>query len=190
MQGQQPSAATNQEHALYHASLMIHATAEHITLPHVPLPHAWVFCCAGITSATLCVSATSSEDADDYRTHPLVSLAKNSPSFSELQLLLSGRSGFDAVEEVMSELHTLPALKTLRLRFIVSQTPKKGMWPLFFSEAMDAGELHCMVVEGSSMPALAVEVSSSNRPPQFAHLQGSIWSASICRTDPAAGAVL
>jgi hypothetical protein len=117
---------------------------------------------AGITRATLCVSAPGgSPDNPHARLPALTGLTQHSPALRELQLLISGRSAYEAVTEVMGGVQHLAGLQELALHFVVSSTPKKGMWPMFFSDTMQLGKLRRLVVQGSSMPGLAVSVSAS-----------------------------
>jgi hypothetical protein len=120
-------------------------------------------CPAGITSATLCVSTPGgSPDNPHARLPALTGLSHHSPALRELQLLISGRSAYEAVTEAMGGVQQLDCLQELTLHFVVSTTPKKGMWPMFFSDNMQLGKLRRLVVQGSSMPSLAVSVSGSS----------------------------
>jgi hypothetical protein len=118
---------------------------------------------AGITRATLCVNTPGGKPDNPHARLPaLTGLSKYSPALRELQLLLSGRSAYEAVTEAMGGIQQLAGLQALTLQFVVSATPKKGMWPMFFSDNMQLGKLRRLVVEGSSMPPLAVSVSGSS----------------------------
>ncbi|WIA15982.1 hypothetical protein OEZ85_012722 [Tetradesmus obliquus] len=111
----------------------------------------------GITHATLCVNAPGGKPDNPHARLPaLTGLSKHSPALRKLQLLLSGRSAYEAVTEAMGGLQQLAGLQELSLQFVVSQTPKKGMWPMFFADNMQLGGLRRLAVEGSSMPPLAV----------------------------------
>lgn len=101
-------------------------------------------------------------DNPHARLPALTGLSKHSPALRKLQLLLSGRSAYEAVTEAMGGLQQLAGLQELSLQFVVSQTPKKGMWPMFFADNMQLGSLRRLAVEGSSMPPLAVSVSGSS----------------------------
>ncbi|KAF6266026.1 hypothetical protein COO60DRAFT_639825 [Scenedesmus sp. NREL 46B-D3] len=111
----------------------------------------------GVTRATLCVCTPGgSPDKPHARLPALTGLAQHSPALRELQLLISGRSAYEAVTEVMGGLQQLASLQAATLRFVVSPTPKKGMWPMFFADNMQLGKLRQLRLEGSSMPPLAV----------------------------------
>jgi hypothetical protein len=121
-----------------------------------------IICHAGITSATLYVcSPGGSPDNPHARLPALTGLTHHSPALRELQLLISGRSAYEAVTEAMGGVQQLDSLQELTLQFVVSSTPKKGMWPMFFSDNMQLGKLRRLVVQGSSMPGLAVSVSAA-----------------------------
>jgi hypothetical protein len=121
-----------------------------------------IICPVGITSATLCVcSPGGSPDNPHARLPALTGLTHHSPALRELQLMISGRSAYEAVTEAMGDVQQLDSLQELTLQFVVSSTPKKGMWPMFFSDNMQLGQLRRLVVQGSSMPGLAVSVSGS-----------------------------
>jgi hypothetical protein len=126
-------------------------------------PKANALCCpAGITCATLSVCIPGgNQDTPHARPPALNGLTKHSPALRELRLLLSGRSAYTAVTEAMGDLEKFGSLQELTLQFVVSSTPKKGMWPMFFSDNIAVGKLRQLAVEGTSMPPLAVTVSGS-----------------------------
>eukprot|EP00775_Hariotina_reticulata_P004481 gene4481-4735_t len=118
----------------------------------------------GITSVKLVLSKANSGHNENGILHPL---ATHSPNIQELQVLLSGRSSYTLVEGVVSKINMLPKLQRLKLTFLVSPTPKRGPWPLFFSDNMNIGRLGSLVLEGSAMPAIALTPAAGSQLPLF-----------------------
>jgi hypothetical protein len=87
----------------------------------------------------------------------LVGLACDSP-LSALRLVLSSRSSYAAVQGLIAGLHTLRQLHALTLQFVVSPTPRKGTWPMFFADALMPGRLTSLAIEAPSMPLAALHV--------------------------------
>jgi len=113
----------------------------------------WLLC-SGITRATLIVGGPP-------RSKPakaIDSLAKHS-SVSHLQLLLNSRSAYTHTVDTLREAASLPQLKQLHLRFVMSKTPKKGSWPIFFADALTAPQpADALIVEAPSVPEIALIV--------------------------------
>jgi hypothetical protein len=112
----------------------------------------------GITSAALMVGSNGDLHGP-WPQETLDALAEHT-SVSELQLLLNSRSDYDYTNDTFSYLNVLTKLKHLHLRFLVSQTPKKGTWPVLFADDMSAEQLESLTVESSTMPPLALSVST------------------------------
>lgn len=78
---------------------------------------------------------------------------------SHLQLLLNSRSGYTHTVDALKEATSLPQLKQLHLRFLMSKTPKKGSWPMFFVDALSAPQpADTLIVEAPSVPEIALIV--------------------------------
>lgn len=99
-------------------------------------------------------------------------------SVSELQLLLNSRSDYNYTYDTFSGLYVLPKLKHLHLRFLMSQTPKKGTWPVLFADDMTAEQLESLTVESATMPPLALSVSTQRA--SRAHVAAAVGRSCGC----------
>eukprot|EP00878_Enallax_costatus_P014428 GHUV01015089.1.p1 GENE.GHUV01015089.1~~GHUV01015089.1.p1 ORF type:complete len:372 (+),score=75.95 GHUV01015089.1:171-1286(+) len=109
---------------------------------------------AGITTAKLVVCQPL--DNKVRRAPATESLAKHSPALTELQLLLCGRSSYGPAAAVVGQVSSLKNLQHLTMDFVVSETPKKGSWPMFFSDSLQLGRTPGLTIRGSGMPPIAI----------------------------------
>lgn len=80
-------------------------------------------------------------------------------SVSDLQLLLNSRSDYTHINSTLSSLPMLPMLKRLQLRFLMSNTPKKGTFPIFFPDNLNVQQVESLSIQSPEMPHIALLVS-------------------------------
>lgn len=130
------------------------ALHSHTRLTQPPAPLNAVVC-AGITSATLVVGDGNGPGP----AFTLKAMGKHT-SVSDLQLLLNSRSDYSHIQDTFGSLKQLPLLKRLQLQFLMSNTPKKGIWPVFFSDSLDAQQIDSINVQSPAMPTITLVVSA------------------------------